>query len=148
MARVRDLLYRFRPAGAPGGATSAGVPVDRRTGLSTEVAPVFDVLAPVLAQCELIRNDAQAQSRQREAEARRHAQGILARARTESEAERARAAAAVRARVTREIDDCLARARAQAQAVRTEGERRRPALVARVVEIVRADLAALTEGPP
>ena len=30
MSRVRDVLQRFRPSGAPGAATAAGVPVDRR----------------------------------------------------------------------------------------------------------------------
>ena len=148
MARVRELLERFRPAGAPGGATSAGVPADRRASLSAEVRPIFDALAPVLAECERIREQARAQARRREAEARRRAEAIVDRARMESEAERAAAAAAVRARVTSEYEQSLARARAQAQAVRERGERRRPALTARVVELVRKDLAALAGDEP
>lgn len=144
MAKLRDLLDRFRPAGAPGQATRAGVPVDRRAGLSTEVAPIFAALAPVLTECERIREEARTEARRREAEARQRAQAIVARARMESEAERAAAAAAARARVMHENEQIMARARAEAQAVREQGERRRPELVARVVELVRADLAALT----
>lgn len=147
MAKLRDLLDRFRPAGAPGQATRAGVPVDRRAGLSTEVAPVFAALAPVLAECERIREEARAQARRREAEARRRAQAIVARARTESEAERAAAAAAARARAMSENERILARARDEARAVRQQGECRRPEVVARVVELVRKDLAALTGDP-
>lgn len=147
VAKLRDLLDRFRPAGAPGQATSAGVPVDRRAGLSTEVAPIFAALAPVLAECERIREAARVEARRREAEARRRAQAIVAQARMESEAERAAAAAAVRARVTSENEQTLTRAREAARAVREEGERRRPARVARVVELVRKDLAALTGVP-
>ena len=45
MPRVRDVLYRFRPAGAPGAASSAGVPVDRSADLAAELEPVFALLA-------------------------------------------------------------------------------------------------------
>ena len=51
MPRVRDLLYRFRPAGGPGSATAAGVPADRARDLAEELEPVFTALAPTLAHC-------------------------------------------------------------------------------------------------
>lgn len=41
MPRVRDLLYRFRPARAPGAAASAGVPVDRTAELTAELEPLI-----------------------------------------------------------------------------------------------------------
>jgi len=37
MPRVRELLNRFRPAGASGAASGAGVPVDRHAGVEAEV---------------------------------------------------------------------------------------------------------------
>ena len=45
MARVRDVLYRFRPAGAPGAASAAGVPVDRAADLAAELEPLLAQLA-------------------------------------------------------------------------------------------------------
>ncbi|WFR71239.1 hypothetical protein P9209_18700 [Prescottella defluvii] len=44
MPRTRDLLRRFRPAGTPGAAASAGVPADRVAELSAELAPVLSRL--------------------------------------------------------------------------------------------------------
>ena len=43
--RVSDLLYRFRPSGAPGAATQAGVPADRARDLAEELEPVFASVA-------------------------------------------------------------------------------------------------------
>ena len=47
MARSRDLLQRFRPAGAPGTAATAGVPADRVAELSAELEPVLALLDEV-----------------------------------------------------------------------------------------------------
>ena len=43
MPRVRDVLHRFSPAGAPGAASTAGVPVDRVAdrGAAGKVCIVF-----------------------------------------------------------------------------------------------------------
>jgi hypothetical protein len=69
MPRVREFLDRFRPAGAPGAATATGVPVERRLGLETELAPVFAALAGVqeecAAVCRLARQEATDLSRRR-----------------------------------------------------------------------------------
>jgi hypothetical protein len=143
VARARDLLERFRPSGAPGGATSAGVPVDRRATLGTELAPVFEELEPVLRECARIRREAREQAQSREAAGGRRAHDIVARAQTESEAERADAAAAARAKVALETERTLGRVREQAKAVRQRGEQLRPRLVERVVDLVRADLRGL-----
>ena len=139
VAKLRDLLDRFRPAAAPGQATSARLPVAHRAKLSTEAAPIFAALAPVLTDCEAIREAARVQTRHREAG--RRTQTIVARARAESEVERAAAVAAGRARVTSENEQSLTRE--AARAVREQGERQ-PELVARVVGLVRKNLAALT----
>jgi hypothetical protein len=52
--RVRDLLYRFRPSGAPGTAARPGVPADRARDLADELEPVFSALAPTVAQCRAV----------------------------------------------------------------------------------------------
>jgi hypothetical protein len=145
VARARDLLERFRPSGAPGGATSAGVPVDRLATLGTELAPVFEELEPALQECARIRREAREQAQSREAAAGRRGHDIVARAQTESEAERADAAAAARSKVTRDTERTLGRVREQAEAVRQRGEQLRPRLVSRVVDLVRADLRGLAE---
>jgi hypothetical protein len=65
---VRDLLYRFRPAGGPGSATPAGVPADRERDLAAELEPVFAALAPTVARCRELVEDG-----------RREADGVRAR---------------------------------------------------------------------
>ncbi|HEX7745917.1 MAG TPA: hypothetical protein VF462_11720, partial [Micromonosporaceae bacterium] len=55
MPAVRELLDRFRPAGAPGAASAAGVPADRQTTASAELDPVFAALADVVAKCAGLR---------------------------------------------------------------------------------------------
>jgi vacuolar-type H+-ATPase subunit H len=146
VARVRDILDRFRPAGAPGGATGAGVPVDRQQSLTDEVATVFADLEPTIQECARIAHEADEQAQRREKDAQRRAHDLVARARSESEAERAGAAAAVRARAASESERILADARQQAQQVRRRADERRPRLLARVVELVRADLRAFADS--
>lgn len=144
--RVRGILDRLRPAGAPGEATRPGVPVDPRESLANELAPVFAALEPVRQECARITEEAMVAARQREAEAARKAQDIVARARAEGEAERARAAASARAVAARETERILADAQAQAENIRRRGEQDRPQLLSRVLELVRADLRALANG--
>lgn len=99
MARVRDILYRFRPSGAPGSPSRAGVPVDRARGLAEELAPVFAALAPTLAECADI-----------EAAGRRQAQA--ARTARTGETQRLRAAIPQRAAAERARSTALAHAAA------------------------------------
>jgi len=58
MPRVRDVLYRFRPSGAPGGASTSGVPIDRAATVAAELEPLFGQLAEVERQCESIQDAA------------------------------------------------------------------------------------------
>jgi len=143
---VRGILDRLRPAGAPGGATGAGVPADRIESLGHELAPVFEHLEPVLRECGQIAQEATEAAQRREAEAAGRAHDIVARARTESEAERANVTAAARATASSETERSLAEAREEADQVRRRGEQRRPDLVARVLDLVRADLRALADS--
>lgn len=92
MPRIRDVLHRFRPAGAPGAATAAGVPVDRVAELGVELEPLFALLADTERECEDVLERArseQAGIRARDAE---RAAGVLAAGRARVEAERAAAA--------------------------------------------------------
>ena len=92
MPRIRDVLHRFRPAGAPGAATAAGVPVDRAAELGVELEPLFALLADTERECEDVLERARAEQagiRARDAE---RAAGVLASGRARVEAERAAAA--------------------------------------------------------
>lgn len=96
MPRVRDVLHRFRPSGAPGAATTAGVPVDRATELATELEPVLALLADTDRECadvvEAARRDGTA-IRARDAD---RARSVVAAGRALVEAERAAAVARTR----------------------------------------------------
>lgn len=150
MARARDLLDRFRPAGAPGAATAAGVPADRRESVAAELEPIFAALAPVQAECERLRRASAEHALAREATATRMARALLARARSESAAERAAAAATLRERAKITAGRTLAHAEDEAAEIRRNAEARRPDLVGRILERVRADLRGLVRGqvPP
>jgi vacuolar-type H+-ATPase subunit H len=145
VATVRGILDRLRPAGAPGAAGKAAVPADRRESLAGELAPVFADLEPVLSECTRITEEATAAAQRREAEAAGHAHDIVANAQTESESERAGIVAAARSEANRETERSHAQAREQAQHVRQRGDQRRPQLLARVLDLVRADLRALAD---
>ncbi len=138
MPRVRDLLYRFRPSGAPGAATAAGVPVDRTAKLAAELDPVFGRLAATEEECATIL----AEGRRRAEDIRRRDQervrALVAGAEAHAESERAASATA-----TREAG------RAGTSAVREAGDRgaadltqraraRVPEYLARVELVVRS----------
>ena len=147
MPRVSDLLARFRPAGSPGAATTAGVPADRRESVARELDPVFAELAAVTRECETIRREAAAAAARCEVDAAERAQAALERARSESEAERAATAAALRAQVAAAASDSIAEAEAEAARVQDRAEQRRAGLLARVLSRVRADLMAVIDAP-
>lgn len=143
MPAVRELLDRFRPAGAPGAASAAGVPADRQRTASAELDPVFAALADVVAKCAGLRATAVRDAARREAEAAEKARVLVARARADAPAQRAAAAARLREGGAAEATRILDRAAAEADAIRRRAQERRPDLVDRVVAQVRRDLAAL-----
>jgi hypothetical protein len=94
--RVRDLLYRFRPSGAPGAATAAGVPVDHAARLAAELDPVFARLAATEQQCGAVVAEGQHRSeeiRRRDAE---RVRALVAGAEARAQSERAAVATATR----------------------------------------------------
>lgn len=97
MPRVRDVLLRFRPSGAPGAATAAGVPVDRAGELATELGPVLDLLAETERECAAVLERARLEEREIRARETERARGVIASGRAHVEAERSAAAARSRA---------------------------------------------------
>jgi hypothetical protein len=144
MPRVSEFLDRFRPAGAPGAASGAGVPSDRRAGMEAELEPVFAALDEVQRECARLRETAAERAGRRREEAAGQARVIVARARAGAQAARAEAAADARRQAADEIAAIAVSAERAADAVRRSARQRRPELVARVVEMVRAELAEVT----
>ena len=93
MPRVRDVLHRFRPSGAPGAATAAGVPVDRAAELATELEPVLALLAEAERECADILERARVEEAQIRARDTDRARSVLAAGRALVESERSAAAA-------------------------------------------------------
>jgi hypothetical protein len=145
---VRDLLDRFRPAGAPGAAGAAGVPTDRQKSVADELAPVFAGLAGVEAECDRMRREAAQTAAHRRADAADRARVMVARARGEAAAIRAAVAARIREDTAAELAQLVARTTAEADELRRRGARRLPELVSMVVERVREDLATLDGSAP
>lgn len=138
MPRVRDLLYRFRPAGAPGAASAAGVPVDRTAELAAELEPLFAQLADTERECAAIREQAHRDADAiREREAAR-AGNLVTSAGDRAEAERVGAAARVQKEAEAEAAIELAAAEGEAAELRRRARRRAPTYVARVVAAVDA----------
>lgn len=93
MPRVRDVLLRFRPSGAPGAATAAGVPVDRAGELETELGPVLGLLAETERECAGILEDARVEAAAIRARAEARARDVLAAGQALVEPERVAAVA-------------------------------------------------------
>lgn len=142
MPRIRDLLYRFRPAGAPGVAGPAGVPVDRVSDLAAELAPVLASVEPLQQRCAEIVAAARQEAAQVLAAESGTARAVVARARAGSDAERAAAAAQVRQRWDREAGDLLTAAEEDAARIR----RHAAAVQPRYVQAVEASVDALVSG--
>ncbi len=96
MPSTRDLLQRFRPAGAPGAATATGVPADRSDERASELAGVFALLESTVAEAERIRDDATAQAQQRRDRSRKQGLATVAQARLDAEVLRTQTVAQAR----------------------------------------------------
>jgi hypothetical protein len=136
-------LERFRPAGAPGAATAAAVPADRRAAARAELEPVFAALSDDIARAGAERDALMAEAARRRAEGQDAARALVARAQAAADGERAAERARLRGISTAATRAAQERAAARARAVRERAGRRRAALVAAVVERVRADIEEL-----
>ncbi|RZU53396.1 hypothetical protein EV385_5319 [Krasilnikovia cinnamomea] len=129
----RDILNRFRAAGPPGPAAPVAVPVDRRTALIEELAPVFAALRETRAEAaDVIRSAREAAETVRTDADRRAARLV-----TDAEATRAQwRAAAFTAQRTGAQTEAAARVtggRREADRVHRRAAERRAALVDRAV---------------
>ncbi len=138
MARSRDLLQRFRPAGAPGTAASAGVPADRVAELSAELEPVLALLDVASEEAGRIRAEGSREAARLRAEAGERARTLVATATREAEADRIAAAARVNERAAAEADETVAAARAEAAALRLRADERLQEYADRVLGAVRS----------
>lgn len=143
MPGLRELLSRFRAAGAPGAPGAAGMPVDPRAGVAAELEPVFAALAATTAECRLLRTRGAAESQRRLGEARDRAAAMIAQAQDSERAVRAAEAARRRERSAADLAAVDEESRAAAEEITRRLEARLPALVDEVVERVRRDISAL-----
>ena len=130
MPRVRDFLDRFRPAGAPGAAAEAGVPIDRAAELTAELEPLFASLARTECDCADIRERADGDAVAIRAHAADRARGLF------SAAERAAAAATAQQRTESQAADQMAAAGQEAAAVGQLATSRMPGFLAGVKRLL------------
>jgi cell division septum initiation protein DivIVA len=136
MSRVRDVLYRFRPVGAPGAASAAGVPVDRGADLAAELGPLFDLLADTERTCAGIVERAERDAAEVRARDVAHAREIVSSARARVDATRVDAAARIVQRDEAGRTDALAAAQRDAAELHDRAAERIPSYVGLVVASV------------
>jgi cell division septum initiation protein DivIVA len=132
-----SVLDRFRPAGAPGGAAPAGVPVDRSAAVAAELVAVFAQLVDTEHEAERIRAEGRTEAERLRQAAAQRAAAVVADAHQRAEAERAAAAADRQRTALEEEQRILAAATAEGQRVRVVSEQRMPQYVDRVVAAAR-----------
>lgn len=147
MPRVRDLLHRFRPAGAPGAATPAGVPVDRRADLAAELEPLFARLADLERECAAIREQSEVDAATIRTRGIERARAVLADARTRSQSERAAASVRMQRRAETEAAAQLRDAERSAVELRQRAGPLLPHYVDQVVATVRELLSDQPTAP-
>jgi len=135
--RLRDILDRFRPAGAPGAAGAAGVPADRVAESTAELAPLFTALAATETECAAIRDAGRADAAKIRQTYADRADATVAAARTRTAAERATALTEITRRSDTEAADARARADREAADLRAAMAVRLPGFVDHAVALVR-----------
>lgn len=145
MPQLGDFLNRFRPAGAPGAASRAGVPADRAAELSAELEPVLAMLAATDGECARLVAEAEQEAGRIAADARDQAAGIAADAERLADDARAAAAAEVLAAAREQAEQAERAAAADAATRPGPAEADVQELVLAAVELVRS-VAAGTGG--
>ena len=144
MPRVRDLLYRLRPSGAPGAANPPGVPADRAREAAEELSPVFALVDPVEAECHRIVAAGQHDAEVQRAHDREVARDLVASARARVPVERE----AARARARRSADERAAAAAERGQASAEQVRRRSEEQLPHYVDLVVGRVWELVAEPP
>jgi flagellar biosynthesis/type III secretory pathway protein FliH len=145
--QLRDFLSRFRPAGAPGAAARAAVPLDRARELAAEVVPVLTLLDGTQAECEQIVGRARRDADAIIAAARAKAAATIADGDQRASATREEAARQVAAAAAAAAAAMVADAEQEAARIRARAGQRIPALVGAALREIRQLAAAdLTAG--
>lgn len=137
MPPVRDFLDRFRPAGAPGAAARAAVPVDRSGELEAELVPVLTLLDGVDADCARIVAVARREAGRITGAAREAAAAMLVDAERRARAAREQTVQQVLAEARAEAAETVASAHREALRSRELAGQRIPVLVSRAADLVR-----------
>ena len=137
MPQLRDFLDRFRPAGAPGAAARAAVPVDRSGALVAELVPVLALLDGVDAECRRIVAQAHREAERITGAAREEAADQLGDADRRARAAREQTVQEVLSAARAEAADTVASARREALRARELAGQRLPMLVSRAAALVR-----------
>lgn len=151
MPGLRDLWRRFRPIGAPGAPSAAGVPVDQRARAEAELEPVFAALAGTDQTCVELRRVGAALARGRLTEARAQAEMVVATAERAAPEERARAAAEAESQARTDLARVEEEQAHETARVRDSSQSILPDLVRDALGQMVADIAALNAtpgGPP
>ncbi len=143
MPRVPDLLHRFLPAGAPGAAAVAAVPIDRVAVETAELASLFASLAATESECDAIISRAHEEAAAAVRDAASRAKQIAEAADQRSAADLADAIKDARAALRTDAADQLAAAHEQAAALRARASAQIPDYVTRAV----AAVADVINGP-
>lgn len=146
MSRVRDLLYRFRPAGAPGAASAAAVPMDRRSSLEAELSPLFAWLAVTERECDAVREEASNRASSVLVAAGDATRDILAATEGRIPDERAGEKERWRAKLAAEEADGLASASKQAARIRRDGAAQMAGRVRRIIDEIDRFVGAPPHG--
>lgn len=142
MPRVSDLLYRFRPSGAPGSAAAAGVPADRAHDLAAELDPVFASLVQTERQCHEVVEEGRRAAALIRARDTAAVESILATAAPKAAGERSRARTAAYEAGAASIAAAEAAADDQTPLLRGRLEQ----LLPQLLEQVSLAVAGLVEG--
>ncbi len=137
MPPLRDFLDRFRPAGAPGAAARAAVPVDRSGEPEAELVPVLTLLDGEDAECASIVAEARREAGRITGPAREEAAAILGDAERRARAAREQAVQQALAQARAEAAEIVASARREALRSRELAGQRIPVLVSRAADLVR-----------
>jgi vacuolar-type H+-ATPase subunit H len=142
MPRVPDLLRRFRPAGTPGAAGVAGVPLDRVATDAAELAPLFAQLVTAEAECNNIVSQATLDANAALERARVRAREIASGAQQRATSERAAAMARARHVIQEQTDYDLATAQRHADELQARAVDRLTDYAAQVARAITGMTAA------
>ncbi len=137
MPQLRDFLRRFRPAGTPGAAARAGVPMDPARELEAEVVSVLTLLDGTQDECERIVGQSRHDADAIKAAACPEAAALIAEGDRRARAARDEAARQLTDAAAGDVAAMVAAAEREAVRIRTMAGQRMPAMVGLAVGEIR-----------